>query len=532
MSTSKFFKWLMVLCFMLNVTFSHEVYAKNELDNDFVVVSLGDSYSSGEGIEPFYGQEKPIDEKINDFDWLSHRSQNSWPSMLIVNKKKLSDGKDNYWHFVATSGATTKNLSKSFKKEYNVEGNKGNISIPPQLDVFKKVNNVKYITITIGGNDVGFANIITECWKPNINTFSLNYVNDKIEQTKKDFEKNNGIKNDILNAYFDIIAAANNEANLLVGGYPKLLDLEGLHNVQEYMEKYPESSNGILKIVPFSKFISQDEAISINDGVSWFNNRIERIISLLQSEGYHIHFVSVEEEFDGHGAYSLNGPFIHPIITGYKGEDLKQGALDLTAYSVHPNINGAQAYAKCFQGLIDEIERREESNYSSTDLSSNPLATDNEINNSPINYKGVVIEPKDIILKFFDSIKSGQYETAVKCLDPTTEKSISFFGGLLSSLNSYLTGENISWGQLMLEKAGAIDVTLIECVTTDMEYDSNFDLANEWIPKIPLLNYALCTSADVKVKYRYKYRGEYYIIEEIYKVRRYGSKGWRISTLS
>ena len=33
-------------------------------DDAYIVVSLGDSYASGEGVEPFYDQELPIAEKV------------------------------------------------------------------------------------------------------------------------------------------------------------------------------------------------------------------------------------------------------------------------------------------------------------------------------------------------------------------------------------------------------------------------------------------------------------------------------------
>ena len=50
-----------------------------------IMVSLGDSFSSGESIEPFYGQdEKKVAEKVKNHDWLAHRSQDSWPGMLTL----------------------------------------------------------------------------------------------------------------------------------------------------------------------------------------------------------------------------------------------------------------------------------------------------------------------------------------------------------------------------------------------------------------------------------------------------------------
>ncbi|HRR78082.1 MAG TPA: hypothetical protein P5191_14980 [Ruminococcus sp.] len=43
-------------------------------DDPVIVVSLGDSYSSGEGIPAFYGQEKAWEQRVYDEDWLAHRS--------------------------------------------------------------------------------------------------------------------------------------------------------------------------------------------------------------------------------------------------------------------------------------------------------------------------------------------------------------------------------------------------------------------------------------------------------------------------
>ena len=77
-----------IVCFSILCTVvlaSRMVYAEEEHtdDDQIVVVSLGDSYSSGEGIEPF-GIKKTLTEKVNDPDWLAHRSERSWQSMLCI----------------------------------------------------------------------------------------------------------------------------------------------------------------------------------------------------------------------------------------------------------------------------------------------------------------------------------------------------------------------------------------------------------------------------------------------------------------
>ena len=73
------------------------------------------------------------------------------------------------------------------------------------------------------------------------------------------------------------------------------------------------------------------------------------------------YFVSVEEAFDGHGAYSKNGSYINGIMKNKK-YDLKEIDIHdlsntlVSAYSMHPNEKGIEVYRTCVQAKIDEIE--------------------------------------------------------------------------------------------------------------------------------------------------------------------------------
>ena len=90
-------------------------YAKNKAkdqskeEDEVIVVSLGDSYSAGEGIEPFYGQGLAVKDKVSNKDWLAHRSEKSWPGQLTVPglEGTLADHKGKNWCFAAASGAVT-----------------------------------------------------------------------------------------------------------------------------------------------------------------------------------------------------------------------------------------------------------------------------------------------------------------------------------------------------------------------------------------------------------------------------------------
>lgn len=486
---------------------SINVYAKEESEQHQIMVSLGDSYSSGEGIEPFYGQYDNNSKKVKNPDWLAHRSKNAWPGLLTLpgNEGTMMDNKDEYWFFKAASGAVTDNYIYTFTKEYDKGEYEGKYNLKPQLSIFDELGDRKadYVTMTIGGNDVGFEKIITS------SVLGGKYLNkgalsDRLEHTWKVFYTEGGTKDRLIDAYTNVADKAGEQAQIIVAGYPQLLDKNG--------SKF---------------FISEEEAKDINDSVSKFNNAIEELVKVCQGSGMNISFVSVEDAFSGHEAYS-DDPYINRIILFAKSEDLKDKVP--SAYSIHPNAEGAKAYAKCIQEKIDEIEEKKElaKSEEEKDLSENPEATDDEINAKAKHYSGIVLQPEDVVLKMFDALQDGDYELAAKCLDPATEQQINFWGGIASTLVGLFTGEYVSWGQLALKAAGATDVDLIECYSDNMVMESNNDIFSEWLPKIPGLRNMVCTESDVYVKYRYKYSGEYYIENEIYHVRRYEWSGWRI----
>lgn len=327
------------------------VHAANNNSDPVIMVSLGDSYSSGEGIEPFYGQDKSLSDKVKDEAWLAHRSQKSWPSLLKVPgiqgtmrdyNVNTSTSSKCQWYFKASSGAETKhfNSAKQSKKYYKRYKDgitlspyflAGEKDLPKQLDVFKDINgSVDYVTLSVGGNDVDFADIITTC------ATGSTYLGSKKLEKKMNSLWNNfdTTQANIKKAYVDVQNAAGPQAAIIVAGYPRLLDAEGKGFV-----------------------ISKKEANLVNSNVSKFNDKLESIVNDCQNSGMNIHFADVEAEFDkdgGHQAYSSK-PWINKIMLGAKEQDLDDGAI-ASAYSVHPNELGAQAYARCVNAKIAEIE--------------------------------------------------------------------------------------------------------------------------------------------------------------------------------
>jgi len=99
-------------------------------------VAMGDSYSSGQGDPPF----------TNDSVDGCNRSVEGYPENLVNTDSTIYRGK---LAFVACSGATTTDV---------VEGRNGE---PPQTDWLSSATQL--VTITIGGNDVGFGPILQAC---------------------------------------------------------------------------------------------------------------------------------------------------------------------------------------------------------------------------------------------------------------------------------------------------------------------------------------------------------------------------------
>ena len=334
----------LLLCFLLLVSiipcFSLAAMAAENLtegtDGSRIMVSLGDSYSSGEGIEPFYGQNDAVAQKVQNQDWLAHRSEKSWGGRLKLNgvNGTMAENRGENWFFVATSGATTYNLKNTQRKEYDIKGVSGSKNIDKQLDIFKKLGDetAEYVTISIGGNDAKFVDVVTEAAIPH--PFNPGALNDKLNAVWNEFydgvDGGQSIRERLYQAYYDIQSAAGVQAKIIVAGYPKLLEQNG---------------KGIL--------FSKEDAQLINDSVSRFNDEIESIVKTCKTEGMKICFVSVEEAFDGHEAYSKDA-YINKVHIGRNSEDL---AGMISAYSMHPNDKGAQAYADCVQAKIDEIEK-------------------------------------------------------------------------------------------------------------------------------------------------------------------------------
>ena len=341
-------------------------------DDPLIVVALGDSYSSGEGIEPFYGQEGTAAQKVADPDWLAHRSTKAWGGMLTLDgvTGTMAQNRGENWFFAAASGAETQHLTGSLTKTYNYGGLTGSSSLDPQLNVFTDNNltgKVDYVTLTIGGNDIGFSDIMTTAFVEELfsqipmSIFLLGTAFPEISSGKKTLSGSltsargqfDSIKTKLKTAYSQIETAAGKQAVIIVAGYPTLLS-----------EKNYDANDDSAAAFTASLFYS-DSAISINfpakkaheinEAVKDFNAVIKAAVDECAAGGMNIRFVSVADSFKGKEAYS-DGELINGIMLKADGDQNIDVGQFISAYSFHPNASGAAAYAAAVQAEIDKLD--------------------------------------------------------------------------------------------------------------------------------------------------------------------------------
>lgn len=346
-----------------------------EQDGHPVVVSLGDSYSSGEGTEPFFGQEHPI-AKYSDKDWLAHRSRYAWSGQLKVDGVQLSSMWNEGWYFVAASGAETQHIMGDDKLEGVQKKRWGLITdviskeedLPCQSDIFSDSriapDSIDYVTLTIGGNDLGFTDVVAEgaaetakdttraaleadylvtgwsFWeyikdRPGLKAGGLQKKLKSAVDKFKNGENNQSSTLERLSDVHDyVLGRAGKNATLIVAGYPHL---------------FPDAGR-----IPF---INSNAANLINSAVDTFDTEVRNMIRQKQTD--RIMFADPRPYFANREEL-----FINNVMVGPQPQDLV-AATPVSAYSVHPNRFGQIAYARAVQDVIDNLSKSQPAQVSS-----------------------------------------------------------------------------------------------------------------------------------------------------------------------
>ncbi|CAO5190042.1 Lysophospholipase L1-like esterase [Frankia sp. AiPs1] len=250
-----------------------------------VLAALGDSYSSGEGTPPF----DPADARCR------HSSQ-AWPRLLTTIDSSISIDL-----FAACAGATTDALSSSFHGE------------EPQLVQLRQATPAPdIVTITIGGNDAGFSQVIVSCY-----TWKCFWTgNDKRERDYVNKELP-----DSLVASYTAMRTAAPGARILVVGYPSIFPARQSKNTCKWLSNTERNQLTILN--------------------RQLNQAIRRSAAKADVE-----YVSIDRALRGHEMCTKDS-WVAPISLFSPGRNL----------SAHPDADGQAAIAKAVDHYLDSHDR-------------------------------------------------------------------------------------------------------------------------------------------------------------------------------
>jgi hypothetical protein len=295
-------------------------------------VALGDSYSSGEGVPPFFAGT----DGGGDF---CHRSPQAYSEVLGAIYGAAP-------RFYACSGAITSNITSTFHQ-----------GEPPQLSQPGVDSTADLVTMTIGGNDAGFADVLKACISQKLKADAFNAAIGAVGRwlgLGKDpscahsdsfvSSVNTRIDNifwPVKTTYLQVASAVGPDTSVMVADYPRLFPPS--HDAQ-----------GCLSL----------SIILTNDNMDFMNIAGDRLDNLLRQAAGEagVNFVDVRGTFAGHEICGDGGSYLNALSTASgSGGACTWSVLGRCIIpgipivgSFHPNANGqAFGYASAFASSID-----------------------------------------------------------------------------------------------------------------------------------------------------------------------------------
>jgi hypothetical protein len=259
--------------------------------NNFIYAGLGDSYSSGEGVPPFYPG--TADEKTGDE---CHRSVYAYSQLLA----RASGARSYFW---ACSGAQTKDV---LTEVYQTE--------PPQIKEPGVSKNTSLLTISIGGNDAQFGPIALRCISDWVRLKEDCHGDGEwVRDVQYDIEK---LGDRLVYTYQKIKKAVGPQTSIIVMGYPLIFSTnkEQLSCASFYLPA---------------------------DVIEWFNQLTEQLDEIIQKSAAiaGVNYVNPIPTFEQHGVCTKN-PWMIGVST-------------TQVYSFHPNKLGQEAYYRALTSAIE-----------------------------------------------------------------------------------------------------------------------------------------------------------------------------------
>jgi lysophospholipase L1-like esterase len=250
------------------------------------VVALGDSFSSGQGA----GDYRPGTDGGGN---TCYRSDRAWPLLMAERLDWITVG------FLACSSAISAEVIRD-RAGHNSEAERAH----SQIGRIAKDPDV--LTLTIGGNDVGFASVVSDCVFLNCKAIYHKRSGDVLDRRiDKLGERLPGV--------YEAIKRAAPRAKLVVVDYPRLL---------------PQGSPELERdncAAPGLGTVTATEVEYLNEKTERLDRAIESAATASGAD-----FVDVIDAFDGHELRCHGQPFVNPA----------RGEGKLRPASFHPNAAG------------------------------------------------------------------------------------------------------------------------------------------------------------------------------------------------
>lgn len=278
-------------------------------------VAMGDSFSSGEG-NPAYETGTNIT-GVNE----CHRSQQAWPRKLEFDSS-LNLGST---RFTACSGSVSDYIIDSFNTPN---------SEPPQATYI--TTNTKLVTISIGGNDIGFPSVMSTCtMAADVDPSTSTVERQQIEhdecldalQDADDTAKSSALQDKLEGVFSDIRSLGSSNLQVVVAGYPNLFPNYGdIVGSCVWGDGVPYTSG---------RAVASDEAQSARLVHDDLNATIQAAVDATGDSN--IHFVNPTATFAGHELCRPD-PWLNNVTIDFNNSGLTSG-------TYHPNADGQSAYA-------------------------------------------------------------------------------------------------------------------------------------------------------------------------------------------
>ena len=292
-------------------------------------VALGDSFASGEGLPPY---EPGTDTAVNQ----CHRSAaQSYPELLEDRRLPRFDRLTS----VACSGALTAALVAN---------------VPDRSDepaqVAALTERTRTVTVTVGGNDIGFAPVLVDCIYSPVQVPDVQQLIPGRPGCQQRLDAGVSARIALLAgpagdgsaaplSIAGVIAAIHErapKARIYVSGYPELLGTR--------VTSPAGCLVGQLGQVPL--FITAADASWIRAKVADLNAAIRTGVARAQAAGVRARYVEVADDFAGHNVCDTGERWVNGVVFA----PVTPPRFDVSTF--HPNASGQVAYADAFATAV------------------------------------------------------------------------------------------------------------------------------------------------------------------------------------